>query len=433
MSVEAFEILFAGNLPSLLPDEISQNSKAKDITFLEVCGDQLFVGCKDGMVMKCCIQESSSVKGKLIVVTEVSHICCLSAAVVKITAISVLNQLLVLSNEAVTVLNLETLDIVRKLKFRNVSSFCLNENPLLVDDPFTVEVCFGTLKKIHLVHLKDDQVKVVRDFNCSSTATLALAMDGVHVCFAAGYEYCMLDVVTGDVQQLFSRDSAQKSPVIHRTSRGEFLLSGPGGLGVFVSTQGFSEKPPIQFPVNVTDVAFHHPYIITSNFQGIYIYSAIDQQCKQTIETPNVRCLVNGDGRIFAATAIDLFALLAVSWEIQLDKLLCENRLEEALQLASNAHISSVKKEQHQKMVHNLQQQVALQQFSNGNFPEAMELFESCVIDPRLLIECNLEESFSNEESLSAGRNFLVDFLNRWRLKELPHAQKTVPHSQPNY
>ena len=169
--------------------------------------------------MKCCIQESSSVKGKLIVVTEVSHICCLSAAVVKITAISVLNQLLVLSNEAVTVLNLETLDIVRKLKFRNVSSFCLNENPLLVDDPFTVEVCFGTLKKIHLVHLKDDQVKVVRDFNCSSTATLALAMDGVHVCFAAGYEYCMLDVVTGDVQQLFSRDSAQKSPVIHRTSR----------------------------------------------------------------------------------------------------------------------------------------------------------------------------------------------------------------------
>ena len=33
MSVEAFEILFAGNLPSLLPDEISQNSKAKDVGF----------------------------------------------------------------------------------------------------------------------------------------------------------------------------------------------------------------------------------------------------------------------------------------------------------------------------------------------------------------------------------------------------------------
>ena len=52
----------------------------------------------------------------------------------------------------------------------------------------------------------------------------------------------------------------------------EFLLSGPGGLGVFVSTQGFSEKPPIQFPDNVTDIIFQHPYIITSNFQGIYIY-----------------------------------------------------------------------------------------------------------------------------------------------------------------
>ena len=32
------------------------------------------------------------------------------------------------------------------------------------------------------------------------------------------------------------------------------------------------------------------------------------------------------------------------------------------------------------------QQQVALQRFSDGNFTEAMELFESCVIDPRLVI-----------------------------------------------
>jgi len=94
---------------------------------------------------------------------------------------------------------------------------------------------------------------------------------------------------------------------------------------------------------------------------------------------------VNGDGRIFASTSTNLFALLAVSWEIQLHKLLEEHRLEEALQLASNTHISSRIKEGHQKMVLDLQQQVALQRFSNGSFAEAMELFESCVIDPRLV------------------------------------------------
>ena len=94
---------------------------------------------------------------------------------------------------------------------------------------------------------------------------------------------------------------------------------------------------------------------------------------------------MNGDGRIFACTSTDLFALLAVSWEIQLDKLLVEHRLEEALQLASNTHISSSRKEEHHKMVLDLQQQVALQRFSFGNFTEAMELFESCVIDPRLV------------------------------------------------
>ena len=54
--------------------------------------------------------------------------------------------------------------------------------------------------------------------------------------------------------------------------KGEFLLRGPGGLGVFVSTQGFSEKPPILFPEGVMAIAFHHPYVITTNMLGIYIY-----------------------------------------------------------------------------------------------------------------------------------------------------------------
>lgn len=111
--------------------------------------------------------------------------------------------------------------------------------------------------------------------------------------------------------------------------------------------------------------------------------SVIDQQCKQIISTPKVRCLVNGDGQIFASTSIDLFAITAISWEIQLDKLICEDRIEEALQLAANAHISSKKKEQHQQLLCDLEQRVAFERFFCGNFSEAMELFETCCVDPR--------------------------------------------------
>ena len=54
--------------------------------------------------------------------------------------------------------------------------------------------------------------------------------------------------------------------------QGEFLLSGPGGLGVFVSAKGFSERPPIHFTDYVSSLVFRHPYILALNKQGILVY-----------------------------------------------------------------------------------------------------------------------------------------------------------------
>lgn len=75
--------------------------------------------------------------------------------------------------------------------------------------------------------------------------------------------------------------------------------------------------------------------------------------------------------------------MLPISWETQLEKLLAENRVEEALQLAENAHISSNHREKHNQTLRDLEQKVALQRFSSGHFQDAMEMFETCNIDPR--------------------------------------------------
>ena len=165
--------------------------------------------------------------------------------------------------------------------------------------------------------------------------------------------------------------------------QGEFLLSGPGGLGVFASTEGISERPPIGFSGYISSLAFHHPYIMGLTTEGIQIYSSTDQQCKQIIGIPNVRCLVDGDGQIYAATSIDLFALCPISWQAQVDRLIIEDRIDEALQLAINARISSGDKEQHRLMVLELQRKAAFQNFKACNFNQAMELYEASQIDCR--------------------------------------------------
>lgn len=131
-------------------------------------------------------------------------------------AISALNQLLVLSNETLTILDLETLILVRTLKFKSVTCFHLNENPLN-EDPFTIEICAGSKRKILHIHLSDDRVKLVKEVSTSLTPSMVV-IDGAHICFAMGYEYCMLDILSGELQRLFCIDPEQP-PLIHRVSK----------------------------------------------------------------------------------------------------------------------------------------------------------------------------------------------------------------------
>ncbi|XP_046645269.1 transforming growth factor-beta receptor-associated protein 1-like [Daphnia pulicaria] len=418
MSVQAFDIIFAGNLPNLFID----GSPSTNITCLEICGDFLYLGCKEGNLLRCSFKKSSILPEQTVIINKATHCYSTTSPIVQMKAISALTQLLVLSNETLTVLDLETLALVRTLKFKSITSFHLNENPLN-EDPFTVEICAGSKKKILYIHLSDEHVKIIKEVSTSLTPS-TLVMDGAHICFAMGFEYCMLDILSGEIQQLFAVDNPQQPLIIHRVSKGEFLLSGPGGLGVFVLSQGFSDKPPINFSSQVSALAFHHPYIIAVCRQGICFYSIIDQQCKQTIAIDNVRSIVNGDGRIFASTLIDLFALLPISWETQLEKLLADNRIEEALVLAANAHISSNDREQHKLMIKDLEEKVALLRFSSGRFLDAMELFETCNIDPRKVIDLDLEQMFPEEEMRNSSVVVFLDFLQRWRLKCLTPDQR---------
>ena len=143
-------------------------------------------------------------------------------SVVQMKALSALNRLLVLSDEMLSIVDLETLNLVRHLKFKAVTTFCLNENPIS-EDPFSVEICIGSKKKIYYILLNNDlEVKILKEFSINSNAS-SLAMDEVSICFSMNLEYYMLDSITGEMQQLFSRDNPQQAPLIHRVSRVFFL------------------------------------------------------------------------------------------------------------------------------------------------------------------------------------------------------------------
>ena len=52
----------------------------------------------------------------------------------------------------------------------------------------------------------------------------------------------------------------------------EFLLSAPGGLGMFVTAGGVSERPPIQWSNRVTQFVHSAPFIVAMGDNGISVY-----------------------------------------------------------------------------------------------------------------------------------------------------------------
>ena len=52
----------------------------------------------------------------------------------------------------------------------------------------------------------------------------------------------------------------------------EFLLTGPSALGMFVTSEGISQRPPLQWSENLISVGYVHPYIIAMNDEFITVH-----------------------------------------------------------------------------------------------------------------------------------------------------------------
>jgi len=154
-----------------------------------------------------------------------------------------------------------------KLK-TGVHACCVNENPQ-TDDPFSVQVCLAKRKQIAVISLTEAKLSVDKIISDVSERVSAVAMDGNFICAAFETHYVVYDVPTGAKQDLFPVEGA---PAIARVAKEEFLLSAPGDLGMFVTSAGVSERPPIQWAKPTDMLAFTPPYVLAAGQDGIAVY-----------------------------------------------------------------------------------------------------------------------------------------------------------------
>jgi hypothetical protein len=117
------------------------------------------------------------------------------------------------------------------------------------------------------------------------------------------------------------------------------------------------------------------------------LYSVVDQQLKQTIAFNGGTYLDNFDGNILISSTDSVFALKPVAWEKQVQMLLANRKVKEALDLSQNWHEAGVSKENFQKYIIQIKSEAAFVEFSQRNFNEAKQLFIDSNLDVLELLD----------------------------------------------
>lgn len=383
MSTKAFTLVSAVERELLMGDKERVN-----IECVECCGQNLYVGTNDCSIYHFLLEEQSLPAGTatFTATKQLHRHLGLRKPVSELRAASALHRLLVLCDCSISLVHMLSLEPVPSgARIKGAVALALNENPVS-GDPFCVEVCIISVKRrtIQVFMVYEDRVQIVREVS-TPEQPLAVAVDGHFLCLALTTQYIILNYSTGAAQDLFPYCGEEKRPIVKRIGRQEFLLAGPGGLGMFATVAGISQRAPVHWSENVIGAAVCFPYVLALDDAFITVHSMLDQQQKQTLPFKEGHILQDFEGRVIVATSKGVYILVPLPLEKQIQDLLASHRVEEALVLAKGAR-RNIPKEKFQGMYRRILQQAGFIHFAQLQFLEAKELFRSGQLDVRELI-----------------------------------------------
>lgn len=351
------------------------------IETLEYSIGSLFIGTSIGNLIQYGIAERTDQSGLKVFSASLiaTKTVTANAKVTFLYAAPAINRLLVLCDSTLFIMNMSDLSVLPMAgsnKLKGVSAVCVNNNPTL-NNPFSVEVCVAKRKQCQLavLHLTEDKLSVSRTRECSHPV-LAMSMDGVNICAALTTKYIVYNMETMSEMELFPLDiNTQVQPTITRVDKEEFLVLGPGNLGMFVKASGIAGRPPIQWSSHFSNLVYKDPHIIGQGSETVAVYNINDQEFKQGMSYSGGRFIGFFDGIIFLASSNSIESVSSVPWEEQANSLLAVGHIDEAVRLANDSDTGNTVKIK-----------AGFIYLNEGNFSKAEELLLSGKVDPREVI-----------------------------------------------
>ncbi|KAG7327970.1 hypothetical protein KOW79_007914 [Hemibagrus wyckioides] len=363
------------------------DGKRKDksvIQCMECSCDNVYMGSKDGVVQHFA---TGSKTGERLTLREITkRQMGRSGEISQLKAVPVLNHLLVLWDSSITALNMFCLEPIAALKkIQNVSQFCLGEPTVHTQQVFVELFAASTKRRAVSIH------KVCVDrWECVGNVALAqdpvaLAVYETCLCVATCDRYILHDYQTQSALELFTHNLGKQNVLAKQSVKGEFLLNGPGNLGMFVLKSGISQRPPVPWPDGVLDAVVNFPYVLVLQSKSLHVYSMLDQQLKQTVFLNSCKSLLSSTDGVFVVGEREIRRLWQSPPEVQIQKLLGCEQVTEALTLLDG--VQSLLPEDSYK---NLRRSIVCTSgwihFYREAFLDAKELFIKGDLDPRELI-----------------------------------------------
>lgn len=257
-----------------------------------------------------------------------------------------------------------------------------------------LQVCVAYVKKSHVSLYQIGERSFHHNFDVSlPDPSTAICYSHPFVSASTVAEYLLIRLMDGadstacDIVSLFPL-TGKNAVMASLPDDNEFLLAGPGGLGMsvfrlkkhafcrrnfpplahdvfslyrFVSGMtAVAQRPPINWAeLDVHNIVFTEPHVVVCSATDVWIYSVHDQQPKQSIACPGCRAVCHArfvspirqsDGerrrtsapckltktRTVLASADQVFALVPLPWQDQVDSLMSEGCVEEAVSVAES-------------------------------------------------------------------------------------------------
>ncbi|KAG5446172.1 transforming growth factor, beta receptor associated protein 1 [Clonorchis sinensis] len=333
--------------------------------------------------------------------------------VVRMDACTELRLLTLLSSNILFVCDAEQLEMVNFFPTcRGVSTFQLQP-----DGAQSAKLCLAFLTRfIQIYRITPTNASLIFEHKLTVLPS-SLCVGENFLCFATEGRYTSLNLHTKATTDLFSYDQQQNSkPFLASVANDEFLISGPGSLGVIVDANGTSHRPPLQLSPNVLSVFIWKEYVFSLTDEFFTIHSIFNQKQLQTVLLPNAvaGCFSSRNPHlVFVAYVsktsglVDILSIGPERWDRFARKLILAGCLQQAKQLLQReqqrvedifqAQPASSKNEQNvfatrSRRVYGL---VGFYHFEQGDFQHAGLFFERSLLDIRELL-CRYDNLLPN-------------------------------------